>query len=75
MAIWEATVTVTFSGRVEADTQHEAEQLAMESWADDHSAALTYEGVEDVGVEEVELCTECGLELWSECECEDGGSN
>ena len=75
MPIYEATVTVTFSGRIEANSEHEAEQLAMESWADDHSSPLTYEGIEDATVEEVEMCDACGLEMYRGCDCDDEGDD
>lgn len=71
MAIYEAKVTISYTGRIEANSESEAEQLAMSEWADDHSAPLVYEGVEDVEVDEVRFCDGCGEELFHGCKCED----
>lgn len=70
MAIYEATVTATFTGRVEADSQSAAVLLAMSSWADDYSQPLTFEDIEDATAEEVEMCDDCGLEAFSDCDCD-----
>lgn len=55
MTKWHATVTVEFEGDIVADSEHEAEQLAMNSWADDHSQPLIYVAVDEVKVEEIEI--------------------
>lgn len=52
MAKYYATVTVQFSGYIEAENEDAAEQLAMTSWASDYTEPLVYESVVDVTLEE-----------------------
>lgn len=70
MPKYDITMTVEFAGQIEADSRHDAEQLAMSSWADDFSQPITYQDVVNVDVEELEECEECGEELQFDCVCE-----
>jgi len=45
---------IDFSGVVEADSQDEAEQLAWTSWGDTLDNDITYDGVHDISVDEIE---------------------
>lgn len=47
-------MTVAFAGEIEADTEAEAEKLAWTSWGDTLDADLTYDGVDEISVEEIE---------------------
>lgn len=70
MARYDVTMLVEFAGQIEADSRDEAEQLAMSSWADDFSQPITYQQVDSVDVEEVEICDDCEEELHI-CVCEE----
>lgn len=48
MATYNIEMTVSFSGEVEADSEHEAEQIAYSSWGDTSSALIQYDSVEDI---------------------------
>lgn len=47
-------VTVQFSGEVEAESETEARQLGWTAWGDTLDAQLTYDGVDDISVEELD---------------------
>jgi hypothetical protein len=47
-------MSVAFSGEIEAENEAEAEKLAWTSWGDTLDADLTYEGVDEISVEEIE---------------------
>jgi hypothetical protein len=46
------TIQVDFSGHIEADSEEEAEQKAWTAWGDTMDNDLTYDGVNDITVEE-----------------------
>jgi hypothetical protein len=46
------TMTVDFAGHIEADSEEEAEEKAWTAWGDTMDAELTYDGVNDIRVEE-----------------------
>ena len=46
------TISVEFSGNLEADSREEAEQKAWTAWGDTMDNELTYDGVLDITVEE-----------------------
>ena len=46
------TISVEFSGNLEADSAEEAEQKAWTAWGDTMDNELTYDGVLDIVVEE-----------------------
>lgn len=45
---------IDFDGEVEAESMHEAEQLAYTSWGDSMDNDITYDGVYSIDVEEIE---------------------
>jgi hypothetical protein len=45
---------IDFNGEIEADSKEEAEQLAYTSWGDTMDNDITYDGVYDITVEELE---------------------
>lgn len=47
-------MSVAFSGEIEAENEAEAEKLAWTSWGDTLDADITYEGVDEISVEEIE---------------------
>jgi hypothetical protein len=47
-------VTVQFSGEIEAESEAEAREKAWTSWGDTMDNELTYDGVDDISVEELE---------------------
>ena len=54
MARYNIEMTVSFAGEVEADSQHEAEQIAYSGWGDTSDALVQYDSVEDVNAELIE---------------------
>ena len=46
------TISVEFSGNLEADSREDAEQKAWTAWGDTMDNELTYDGVLDITVEE-----------------------
>jgi hypothetical protein len=48
------TITVNFTGGIEAESAKEAEELAWTSWGDTYDSLLTYDSVENIDVEEEE---------------------
>ena len=46
------TISVEFSGNLEADSREDAEQKAWTAWGDTMDNDLTYDGVLDITVEE-----------------------
>ena len=46
------TISVEFSGNLEADSAEDAEQKAWTAWGDTMDNDLTYDGVLDITVEE-----------------------
>jgi hypothetical protein len=45
---------IDFDGEIEAESAEEAEQLAYTSWGDTMDNDITYDGVYDITVEEIE---------------------
>jgi hypothetical protein len=45
---------IDFDGELEADSMHEAEQLAYTSWGDSVTDDISYDGVYSIDVEEIE---------------------
>jgi hypothetical protein len=45
---------IDFDGELEAESMHEAEQLAYTSWGDSMDNDITYDGVYSIDVEEIE---------------------
>ena len=45
---------IDFDGEIEADSMHEAEQLAYTSWGDTMSSDITYDGVYSIDLEELD---------------------
>jgi hypothetical protein len=54
MARYNIEMTVSFAGEVEADSEHEAEQIAYSAWGDTASALIQYDSVEEVNAELIE---------------------
>ena len=54
MPKYNVEMTVAFAGEVEADSQHDAEQIAYSAWGDTSSALIQYDSVEDVNAELIE---------------------
>lgn len=54
MAKFNVTMTIEFAGEIEADSEHEAEQLAWTSWGDTYDNPIQYQCVESIDVEEIE---------------------
>ncbi len=45
---------IDFAGEIEADSKEDAEQKAWTSWGDSMDNDITYDGVYDIDVEEIE---------------------
>jgi hypothetical protein len=45
---------IDLDGEIEADSMHEAEQLAYTSWGDSVTDDISYDGVYSIDVEEIE---------------------
>jgi hypothetical protein len=45
---------IDFDGEIEADSMHEAEQLAYKSWGETMDNDITYDGVYSIDLEEIE---------------------
>jgi hypothetical protein len=45
---------IDFDGEIEADSMHEAEQLAHTSWGDTMSSAITFDGVYSIDLDELD---------------------
>ena len=45
---------IDFDGEIEAESMHEAEQLAYTSWGDSVTDDISYDGVYSIDVEELE---------------------
>jgi hypothetical protein len=45
---------IDFDGEIEAESMHEAEQLAYTSWGDSVTDDISYDGVYSIDVEEIE---------------------
>lgn len=54
MARFYVEMRIDFSGEIEADSKEEAEQLAYTSWGDTMDNEITYDGVYDITVEELD---------------------
>lgn len=54
MPRYEITMTVEFSGELEAESAAEAEQKAWTAWGENMDAKLTYSAVDNIDVEEIE---------------------
>ena len=52
MGRYYVTISVEFSGNLEADSREDAEQKAWTAWGDTMDNDLTYDGVLDITVEE-----------------------
>ncbi len=47
-------MTVRFTGEIEADSEAHAEELAWNAWGERSDAQLTYAGVDEIDLEELE---------------------
>lgn len=45
---------IDFAGELEAESREEAEKLAWTSWGDTMDSEITYDGVYDIDVEELD---------------------
>jgi hypothetical protein len=45
---------IDFAGEIEADSMHEAEQLAHTSWGDSVSDDISFDGIYSIDLEEIE---------------------
>ncbi len=45
---------IDFAGEIEAESKEAAEELAWTSWGDTMDSEITYDGVYDIDVEEIE---------------------
>ena len=54
MARFYVKMRIDFDGEIEAESAEEAEQLAYTSWGDSMDNDITYDGVYDIDVEEIE---------------------
>lgn len=54
MATYQVSITVEFSGELEADSEVHAEELAWTSYGGNDGSPLTYFGVDDITVELIE---------------------
>ena len=45
---------IDFDGEIEADSMHEAEQLAHTSWGDTMSSDITFDGVYSIDLDELD---------------------
>jgi hypothetical protein len=45
---------IDFDGEIEADSMHEAEQLAHTSWGDSVSDDISFDGIYSIDVEELD---------------------
>lgn len=54
MAKFYVQMRIDFSGEIEADTKEQAEELAWTSWGDTMDSEITYDGVYDIKIEEIE---------------------
>ena len=52
MGRYYVTMTVDFAGHIEADSEEEAEEKAWTAWGDTMDKDLTYDGVNEIRVEE-----------------------
>ena len=65
------TMTVSFCGEIEAESQAAAEDIAYGGWGENSDALITYDGVERIKAEDMgEICDDCN-EVQDQCECED----
>lgn len=54
MAKFYVKMRIDFAGEIEAESAEEAEQKAWTSWGDTMDCDITYDGVYDIDVEEIE---------------------
>lgn len=54
MAKFYVKMRIDFAGEIEAESAEEAEQKAWTSWGDTMDSEITYDGVYDIDVEEIE---------------------
>jgi len=54
MSRYYVKMTIDFAGEIEAESREEAEKLAWTSWGDTMDSEITYDGVVDIDVEELE---------------------
>lgn len=47
-------MTIDFAGEIEAESKEDAEQKAWTSWGDTMDSDITYDGVVDIDVEELD---------------------
>jgi hypothetical protein len=45
---------IDFDGEIEADSMHEAELVASQSWGDSVTADISFDGIYSIDVEELE---------------------
>ena len=45
---------IDFAGEIEAESEEQAEKLAWTSWGENSDAAISYDGVYSIDVEEIE---------------------
>jgi hypothetical protein len=54
MPRYNVKMRIDFEGEIEADSMHEAEQLAHTSWGDSMTNDITFDGIYSIDLEELE---------------------
>lgn len=54
MSKYYVKMRIDFAGEIEAESKEAAEELAWTSWGDTMDSEITYDGVYDIDVEEIE---------------------
>jgi hypothetical protein len=54
MPRYNVKMRIDFEGEIEADSMHEAEQLAHTSWGDSMTDDITFDGIYSIDLEELE---------------------
>jgi hypothetical protein len=62
-------IQVNYCGDIEAESPEQAEEMAWHSYYGDN-ATLQYDSVEDIRVDEYDVCETCGNDEQEYCECE-----
>jgi len=63
-------VQVIYDGEYEAESEEQAEEMAWHSYYGSN-ATLQYDSVEDIRVDEYDVCDTCGNDEQEYCECEE----
>ena len=54
MPRYNVKMRIDFEGEIEADSMHEAEQLAHTSWGDSMTDDITFDGIYSIDLDELE---------------------